>query len=108
MRIAVVAHTPLEAPHMLARDDAIAVDTNEARAEFVFETCQRFFEQEFALACTNRDVLELSLQVHDVFNRYQDDARTLRDRQKAARRRRKMGKLVGSERSQARHLLQGG
>ena len=60
MRIAVVADAPLEATYVLARDDAIAMDADKARAEFVFEPRQRFFEQKLALAGADRDVFQLS------------------------------------------------
>ena len=50
VRVAVVADAALEAADRIARDEAVAMDAHEARAELVLELGQRLLEQVFALA----------------------------------------------------------
>ena len=90
VRVAVVVDAPLEAADEIARDEAVAVDAHEAVAELVLEPGQRFLEQVLALRRADRDVLELGLEVDDLVDRHQHDARALGHRQEAARRRRQL------------------
>ncbi len=99
---------PLEAADEVARDEAIAVDAHEARAELLFEPRQRFLEQVLALRRADRDVLELGLQIDDFVDRDEHDARALGDRQEAPRRGRQLGELLDRHGLQSRHLLQCG
>src|SRR5207249_7952232 len=65
MRIALVAHAALEAANRIARDEAVAMDADEARAEFLLELGKRLFQQELTLFRADRDVLELGLEIDD-------------------------------------------
>ena len=99
VRVAVVVDAPLEAADVVARDEAIAVDADEARTELVLEPRQRFLEQVLALRGADRDVLELGLQIDDVLDRHQHDARALGHRQEAARRRGQLQELARRSRA---------
>src|SRR5512142_1443321 len=91
VRVALVADAALEPADRVACDEAVAVDADETRAELLLEARQRLLEQVLALRRADRDVLELGLEVDDLVERNQDDARALGHRQEAARGR---GQLV--------------
>src|SRR6185436_20347416 len=57
VRVAVSADAALESPDRFARDQAIAMDANEALPEFFLEAGQRLLEQELAIRGPDRDVL---------------------------------------------------
>src|ERR1022692_3649324 len=86
MSIAVGAHAALEAAYGLACDQAIAVNADEARTEFLFQPGKRFLEEKFAVGRAYGDVLELGLEINDFVDRYEHDPRSLGHRQKPARR----------------------
>ena len=69
--VAVGADTPLEAANRLARDQAVAMNAHEARAEFLLQPGQRLFEQEFTISGSDRDVLQLRLEINDFLDGHQ-------------------------------------
>src|SRR6185369_7493240 len=86
VRVAVGADAALESPDRFARDQAIAMDANEALPEFLLEAGQRLLEQELAIRGPDGDVLELCLQIDDFLDRHQHDPRSFGHRQESARR----------------------
>src|SRR5215469_1569154 len=74
--VAFGAHVSLKSTDCLARNKAVAVHTNKALTELLFQLGERFLEEVLALGGANGDVLQLRLEIDDVLNRDQDDSRT--------------------------------
>src|SRR5215470_1719900 len=108
MRVTFGTDVPLETANRLPRNEAVAMHADEARPELLLQLGKRFLEQVLALGRADGDVLELRLEVDDLFDWNEDDPRALGDRQEAPRGRWQLVQLRTGKRLEPRYLLQRG